>query len=204
MQVNPVDGFEGMLATNFIQTNLCTFDTKGYNIWGSTFNNSTTPFAATDNVNKDNTTAIVFGTNAAQEVGGTRVIAPLESFRGVPVADIEAAAKAWEMPADIDVTVDQRGAKRPASTIPGSYDVLAEKQSGIEAIATTAADFSLKALGAAKFMVCGAEGAVAVYDLGGRKVLAAAVAEGGILDLSTLAAGIYVVSLDGKAVKVAL
>lgn len=204
ISVNPVDGFEGMLATNFIQTDKCTFDTKGYNVWGSTFNNSATPFAATDNVNKDNTTAVVFGTNTALEVGGTRVIAPLESFRGVVLADIETAAKAWEMPVEIDVTVDQRGAKRPASTIPGAYDVLAEKQSGVEAIAAAASDFTLKALGADKFMVSGADGAVAVYDLGGRKVLAAAVAEGGILDLSTLAAGIYVVSLDGKAVKVAL
>ncbi len=205
ISVNPVDGFDGMLATNYIQTDKCTFDTKGYNVWGSTFNNSATPFAATDNVNKDNTMAVVFGTNTAKEVDGMNVIAPLESFRGVVLADIQTAVAGWSMPAEIDVTLDQTGAKRPASTIPGAYDVLAKKEtSGIEAVAGKASEFSLKALGAGLYAVNGAEGEAAVYDLGGRKVMAAAIAEGDILDLSALAGGIYIVSLEGKAVKVAL
>lgn len=204
ISVNPVDGFEGMLATNFIQTDLCTFDTKGYNVWGSTFNNSSTPFAATDNVSKDNTTAVVFGTNEAKEVNGTRVIAPLESFRGVALTDIEAAAAAWDMPADIDVTVDQTGAKRPASTVPGAYDILATKApAGIVSVADNTSAFTLKALGAGRYMVAGAEGTATVFDLSGRKVLEANVSDGDVLDLSVLAGGVYIVNAGRKSVKVA-
>ena len=205
ISVNKVDGFEGMLATNFIQTELCTFDTKGYNVWGSTFNNSATPFAPTDNVNKDNTVAVVFGDNEAQTVGGTRVIAPLESFRGVVLADIEAAAAGWSMPAEIDVTLDQTGAKRPASTIPGAYDVQAEKEnSGISAAIVESASFSLLALGGGHYVVRGAEGVAAVYDLGGRKVVESTVADGDVLDLAGLAGGVYIVNVGNEALKVAL
>lgn len=167
--VNKTDGREGMMATVFIQTDKCTFDTKGYNIWGSTFNNTTTPYAATDNINKDNTMEVVFGTNTATEAGGFNVIAPLETFRGVPRADLEAAAAAWEMPREIDITLDQTGKIRPDNTIPGCYD--ANSTTGIADITTagekTAADSD------------------AVYNLQGIRV-------GSHADMGALPAGLYI------------
>ena len=106
---------------------------------------------------------------------------------------------------EIDVTLDQTGAKRPASTIPGAYDVQAEKEnSGISAAIAEPASFSLLALGGGHYVVRGAEGVAAVYDLGGRKVVESTVADGDVLDLVGLAGGVYIVNVGNEALKVAL
>lgn len=136
ISVNKTDGLEEPMETNDIQDSQCTLDTRGYNVWGSVRNNSGTPFADTDNVNKDNTMAVVFGTNVPETVDGRYVIAPLESFRTVPVADLKAAAEAWQLPACIDLTVDQTGKIRPATTVPGAYD--SKATSGISDVAVPA------------------------------------------------------------------
>ena len=136
-------------------------------------------------------------------MGYSRVIAPLEAYRNVSLDASRAIAEAWNLPAELDLTLDQTGATRPETTVPGAYDEENYKQTGIVA-AMTDGDFSLRAMGAGRYAVCGTEGAAAVYDLGGRRLVAVYVAEGDILDLSALASGIYIVSVNGMSVKLAI
>lgn len=105
------------------------YTSGGYNVWGSTFDpNSYSSLISTDSYGKANTVATVFGTNTIAD----GVIAPLETYRTVTTADLVTAATSWGINDKIDVTVDQKGNKRPDTTVPGAYDVKAT--SGIEDI----------------------------------------------------------------------
>lgn len=103
------------------------YTSAGYNVWGSTFDpNSKASLQSTDKTGNTNTVATVFGTATVAD----GVIAPLESYRTVPTADIKAAATTWGIDKYVDVTIDQKGNARPATTVPGAYD--ANASSGIE------------------------------------------------------------------------
>ena len=114
----------------WFQANTSVYESAGYNVCGSTFDPlSKASLKATDSAVNTNTVATVFGADAAVADG---VIAPLESFRTVPTADLAAAVAAWGLGDKIDVTVDQKGNKRTETTVPGAYD--AKASSGIEDI----------------------------------------------------------------------
>lgn len=178
ISVNKTDGLEEPMETNDIQDSQCTLDSRGYNFWGSVRNNSGTPFAATDNVSKDNVMGTIFGTNELTQVNGCSVIAPLESFRTVPLADVKAAAEAWNLPASIDVTVDQTGRQRPEMTVNGAYDQSAV--SGIVDIIPSADAVATPD--------------DAVYNLQGIRVAKRA-------DMQTLPAGLYICGGEKYIVK---
>ncbi len=105
-----------------IQTNTCTFATGGYNVLGSTSNNTETPFASTDKVGENNTIESVFGSNARTEIDGYNVRLPQESFAGTPLSDITKLKSEWNLPECLDLAVDIRGNKRADITYPGAYD----------------------------------------------------------------------------------
>lgn len=190
-------------AAIFLQSASTGFTSGGHNLWQTVTNNTASQPAESDNIAKTNTVASVFGENEYAQVDYSRVIAPLEAYRTVSLDDSRAIAEAWNLPAELDLTLDQTGATRPETTVPGAYDEENYKQTGIAA-AMADGDFSLRAMGAGRYAVCGTEGAAAVYDLGGRRLVAVYVAEGDILDLSALASGIYIVSVNGMSVKLAI
>ncbi|MDE5662223.1 MAG: T9SS type A sorting domain-containing protein, partial [Muribaculaceae bacterium] len=198
------DNGTNSFAHVFIQAASNEFHSGGHNIWTSVTNNSETgKFHDTDNINMAHTIASVFGENSYTDFGYSRVIVPLESYRTVPVDDIAAKAAEWNLPAQLDVTLDQAGNKRTAMTVPGAFDVSNFITTGI-ADAAAADRFTVLALGAKRFAVEGVEGAVAVYDLSGRKVSAGVVSAGSVLDLNGLASGIYILYADGKSAKIAI
>lgn len=113
----------------WFQPNTSLYESAGYNVWGSTFDPlSKASLKSTDSATNANTVATVFGTNTIAD----GVIAPLETYRTVTTADLVTAATSWGINDEIDVTVDQKGNKRPDTTVPGAYDVKAT--SGIEDI----------------------------------------------------------------------
>jgi hypothetical protein len=134
--VTPTDGRTEMMATMFIQDQSCHFYSGGYNVWGSLMNASSDSQATTDNISKDNVQTTVFGTNEYKDNGcGQNSIEPLETFRGVPTADLVSWAAAKGFPKQVDLSVDQRGYNRPAETVPGSFDSKAQTVTAIETIA---------------------------------------------------------------------
>ena len=100
-------------------------------------------------------------------------------------------------PENINLAVDQRGFKRASTTCVGSYD--ADATSGIADV--IAADrLSVCTLGNGLFSVNGARAEATVYNLSGNVVKV--VPANDVIDLSSLAKGVYIIHVDGEAFKV--
>ena len=141
------DDFTSSDAVVFIQNASASVYSAGYNVFGTVMNNSTQEggFIATDNIPSSletvNTIESIFGANAIANQGGVSdVVAPLEGKAAIDMAAVKAVIDTWpidDMAKVMDLTKDQRGYTRAATTIAGSYDpngVAPEDPQGIEDI----------------------------------------------------------------------
>lgn len=126
------DDFTSTDAEIFIQNANAKTYSAGYNVMGTITDNSGT-VASWPNSDKYPTSAEtvytiekVFGTNALSDNGGwSRTIIPTMEVSGMVVADMQTSVSAWpldECAKGMDLTVDQRGYKRAATTMSGAYD----------------------------------------------------------------------------------
>jgi hypothetical protein len=142
------DDFTSTDAVVFIQNASATVQSAGYNVFGTVMNNSTQEggFVDTDNIPSSletvNTIESIFGANAtiANHGGVSDVIAPLEGKAAIDMDAVKAVIDTWpvdEIAKVMDLTKDQRGYTRAATTIAGSYDpngVAPEDPQGVEDI----------------------------------------------------------------------
>lgn len=121
----------------------------GYNVFGTLFDNGKNTFAATDRQSVlDNiyTQEKVFGTNTVADNGGfSKTIAPTLDITGMTLADLQTAIAAWPIEDAVkevmDITLDQRGYKRAATTMSGALDNNAtEPTTAVSNIAVPTAD----------------------------------------------------------------
>lgn len=199
------DGQEGMFATMMHQGGAgAVFETGGYNIWGSLNDATATVLASTDNVANTNTMSVVLGsdapTYAAQGGNGTKVVAVKEDYRGMTVTELKALASKWNLPSQLDVTVDQRGLARPEITIAGAYDPKAS--TGIEyTFAKPAQTLNVATLSNGNYAVQGVEGTAYVYDINGKLVLTQNVENGSVISLDNAAKGVYILRVNDTVKK---
>jgi hypothetical protein len=172
--------------------------------------------------NMDGTTPItyakVFGdTEVANNGGFTKTLIPrstiLNELDNYPLYGYEVGdyvdglvKKGHTLPVEIDFTVDQTGEKRDVSengeTAPGAYDYLIKRSlSGIDNVAASAKAVSpLKAIGNNIWATTsGNDAAIAVYNLAGERITSVSASS---IDLSAMAVGVYVITVDGTACKV--
>lgn len=150
--VNPAekDKFD---AANHAVVFLQEADTKavsaGYNVFGTLFDNGGNTFATTDRQSVlDNiyTQEKVFGTNTLTDNGGfSKTIAPALDITGMTLADLQTAIAAWPIEDAVkevmDITLDQRGYTRAATTMSGALDSNGTKPStGISNVVAPVAD----------------------------------------------------------------
>ena len=146
IMVNPAekDNYNPGESVVDIQWATAKYYSAGYNILG-TFTEKADDcgtFVATDKVTTSatdvNTQEKIFGTATLADNGGfSNSFAPLaEQATSLAVADLQAAVAAWNMETAVtevmDLTVDQRGLTRAATTMAGSIDSAAEVSSAIE------------------------------------------------------------------------
>lgn len=121
----------------------------GYNVFGSLFDNGNNTFAATDRQSVlDNiyTQEKVFGNNTLTDNGGfSKTIAPTLDITGMTLSDLQTAIAAWPIEDAVkevmDITLDQRGYTRAATTMSGAIDNNATKPStGVSNVVAPAAD----------------------------------------------------------------
>ena len=133
------DVFDGPHAPVYLQSGTAFGYSGGYNVFGTVYDNGDkSDFVATDNRPKSfetlNTTETVFGSNKLTDKGGvSKIIEPTMTVTGIAVADMTAKMDAWiaEGPQllkdayakyPLDLTKDQRGYTRAATTMSGAYD----------------------------------------------------------------------------------
>lgn len=144
------------------------------------------------------TYADVFGDNTFGDNGGfSQTLAPVSPVKSLTIDELNALKTEWNLPENINLAVDQRGFKRASTTCVGSYD--ADATSGIADV--IAADrLSVCTLGNGLFSVNGAQAEATVYNLSGNVVKV--VPANDVIDLSSLAKGVYIIHVDGEAFKV--
>lgn len=144
------------------------------------------------------TYADVFGDNTFGDNGGfSQTLAPVSPVKSLTIDELNALKTEWNLPENINLAVDQRGFKRASTTCVGSYD--ADATSGIADV--IAADrLSVCTLGNGLFSVNGAQAEATVYNLSGNVVKVVPADE--VIDLSSLAKGVYIIHVDGEAFKV--
>lgn len=101
-----------------------------------------------------------------------------------------------ELAGEYRLTVDQRGYKRAATTCVGAYD--GDATSGITDL--TNVSKVCKHVGNGIFQVNGADTDVTVYNLSGNVVKVVPANE--VIDLSSAAKGVYIMTVGGQAFKV--
>jgi len=191
-----------------------TWNSGGYNISGTAWycTSWTTPRDRTqtpeiqktsllylkDNDAETYTYADVFGETTFGDNGGnTQTLVPTTRMSSLTLDELNALKTEWSLPENIDLTVDQRGYKRAATTCVGAYD--GDATSGITDL-TNVSKVSVNTLGNGIFQVNGADTDVTVYNLSGNVVKVVPANE--VIDLSSAAKGVYIMTVGGQAFKV--
>ena len=128
------DDFTSTDPVVYIQNASAEAHSAGYNVFGTTTNNSSKAaesWLATDKIPASadavNTIESIFGANVFENKGGiSDVIAPKADVSGMTIEALKAAVAAWpidEMAKVMDLEKDQRGYTRAATTMSGSYDI---------------------------------------------------------------------------------
>ena len=144
------------------------------------------------------TYADVFGETTFGDNGGnTQTLVPATRMSSLTLDELNALKTEWSLPENIDLTVDQRGYKRAATTCVGAYD--GDATSGITGL-TNVSKVSVSTLGNGIFQVNGADTDVTVYNLSGNVVKVVPANE--VIDLSSAAKGVYIMTVGGQAFKV--
>lgn len=78
-----------------------------------------------DSDDESYTYADVFGENTFGDNGGfSQTLAPVSPVKSLTLDELNALKTEWNLPENIDLTVDQRGFKRASTTCVGSYDAM--------------------------------------------------------------------------------
>lgn len=142
------DVFDGPHAPVYLQSGTAYGYSGGYNVFGTVYDNGDkSSFADTDKRPKSietlNTTESVFGSNTLTDKGGvSKIIEPTIDVTSITVEAMEAQIATWMNEAPqllkeayakypIDLTKDQRGYTRTATTMSGAYDVNATAATGL-------------------------------------------------------------------------
>ena len=190
----------------YIQSGTSIFDPYGYNIFASVCDEVNTPnIPATNDINIDNLTTKVFGTDtpafASRGGNSTKVSAPVEQYRITPLADILSLKETWRLPEEIDLSLDQRGCLRSDITYAGSYDPAVI--SGIDAVSFNKGNnLRIVSAGNGYYNVNGYVGAIAVYNMSGIMVKHLNVLNGDIIDLTDLSKGLYIIKATDASVRI--
>lgn len=191
-----------------------TWNSGGYNIsgtawycltWASPRDRTQTPevqatslLYLSDNDAETYTYADIFGETTFGDNGGnTQTLVPATRMSSLTLDELNALKTEWNLPENIDLTVDQRGYKRAATTCVGAYD--GDATSGITDL-TNISKVSVSMLGNGIFQVNGADTDVTVYNLSGNVVKVVPANE--VVDLSSAAKGVYIMTVGGQAFKV--
>ena len=191
-----------------------TWNSGGYNIsgtawycttWATPRDRTQTPevqetslLYLSDNDAETYTYADVFGETTFGDNGGnTQTLVPATRMSSLTLDELNALKAEWSLPENIDLTVDQRGYKRAATTCVGAYD--GDATSGITDL-TNVSKVSVSTLGNGIFQVNGADTDVTVYNLSGNVVKVVPANE--VIDLSSAAKGVYIMTVGGQAFKV--
>ena len=151
-----------------------------------------------DNDAETYTYADVFGETTFGDNGGnTQTLVPATRMSSLTLDELNTLKTEWSLPENIDLTVDQRGYKRAATTCVGAYD--SDATSGITGL-TNVSKVSVSTLGNGIFQVNGADTDVTVYNLSGNVVKVVPANE--VIDLSSAAKGVYIMTVGGQAFKV--
>lgn len=191
-----------------------TWNSGGYNLSGTAWycTNWATPRDRTQTPEVQATSFLYFGNNDAETYtyadvfgettfgdngGNTQTLVPATRMSSLTLDELNALKTEWSLPENIDLTVDQRGYKRAATTCVGAYD--GDATSGITAL-TNVSKVSVNTLGNGIFQVNGADTDVTVYNLSGNVVKVVPANE--VIDLSSAAKGVYIMTVGGQAFKV--
>jgi hypothetical protein len=191
-----------------------TWNSGGYNIsgtawycttWATPRDRTQTPevqetslLYLSDNDAETYTYADVFGETTFGDNGGnTQTLVPATRMSSLTLDELNTLKTEWSLPENIDLTVDQRGYKRAATTCVGAYD--SDATSGITGL-TNVSKVSVSTLGNGIFQVNGADTDVTVYNLSGNVVKVVPANE--VIDLSSAAKGVYIMTVGGQAFKV--
>jgi hypothetical protein len=201
--VTPTDGREGMLATIYHQGGSGAEFEAFYNVFGSMNNSLGNTLDESNDISGDNIESVVFGTNKLADNGGfSKTIAPKADYCKIKSSDIQQLADYWNLPKEIDLTVDQRGYKRGATTYIGAYDVNATATStGIKDVKPAAVELIVRAFGDGKYQIDGAKGEARVYNIAGKCISSASLDNAGIINLSAAPKGVYILNVGGKSAK---
>lgn len=191
-----------------------TWNSGGYNLSGTAWycTNWATPRDRTQTPEVQATSFLYFGNNDAETYtyadvfgettfgdngGNTQTLVPTTRMSSLTLDELNALKTEWSLPENIDLTVDQRGYKRAATTCVGAYD--GDATSGITDL-TNVSKVSISTLGNGIFQVNGADTDVTVYNLSGNVVKVVPANE--VIDLSSAAKGVYIMTVGGQAFKV--
>lgn len=191
-----------------------TWNSGGYNLSGTAWycTNWATPRDRTQTPEVQATSFLYFGNNDAETYtyadvfgettfgdngGNTQTLVPTTRMSSLTLDELNALKTEWSLPENIDLTVDQRGYKRAATTCVGAYD--GDATSGITDL-TNVSRVSVSTLGNGIFQVNGADTDVTVYNLSGNVVKVVPANE--VIDLSSAAKGVYIMTVGGQAFKV--
>jgi len=207
--VNTTDDFNVAKALIYIQAASTACISGGYNVWGTIQNNSQQyTFLASDKLTESAsvvyTTPNVFGTNILTNNGGwSNTIKPEMNISGMSVDNLLSLRNNWNLPTSIDVTLDQRGYTRSATTMSGAMDA-----NGIAPVKTSVVKnivnpMNISCVGDGYYKVEGVEGDAVVYCIDGRIIMRMdTLINGSVIDLSSQDNGIYIISINGFNQKV--
>lgn len=179
------------------------FLSGGYNYCGTILDGAaeaakTIAWADTDTHGGDCTYTAIFADNT---LDADNVVKPAYFHAGATGAQVTEATAAWALPAGLDLTVDRLGNTRTSDMTPGAYAASkADITTGIGDIHTDTDAASLTALGSHRYVISGTITPAAVYDICGHNVLNAA--PSATIDLSHMAAGVYIIKAGNTIFKV--
>lgn len=205
--VNDIDTYDTNKALLFFQTGTTKAYSAGYNVWGTINDsgNNGANFQSSDKISTAEniyTKAAVLGTNNLTNNGGwSQTIVPAMNVSGMQTSELQALVSTWNLPGSIDLTVDQRGYKRAATTMAGAIDMNAIVASIPKAVAVSSP--KIYTLKDGLYIISGVTGKANVYDLNGKSVMNSfQVSEGNSINLNALSKGIYIIRINGESMKI--
>lgn len=179
------------------------FLSGGYNYAGTILDGVAEPaktiaWADTDNHGDDCTHAAIFADNT---LDSDNTVKPANFHAGATGAQVAEATASWGLPSDLDLAVDRLGNTRTSDMTPGAYAAAKpDTTTGIADITSDTPAASLTALGGHLYVISGTDSPAAVYDICGHNVLNAA--PSATIDLSHMAAGVYIIKAGNTIFKV--
>lgn len=174
------------------------FVSGGYNYVGNVIEpeGNEMTWTETDTHGAECTYSSIFGENT---LNAENVIKPATFVLGATGTQVTEAVAEWGLPTDLDLTVDQLGNKRLEDMTTGAYAVRKENiNTGIDYIASDC-EATITQIADGVYAINGAVEAVTVYNLSGTMVKTA---NADNIDLSTSAAGLYIIRAGNNVFKV--